>query len=101
MPGCCCRRHTAATPNSSILFQIEGRDVLFDWLEHETDVAKKDVMLAFLADLAEDPLKNAYRVPGISAPVFLVVTPVNNLTLKFLYAQQFKVLKLIEFEPLP
>jgi len=85
------------------VFQIEGRDVLFDWLAQETDPEQRELMLIFLAELAqaEDPTANAWRVPGVRAPVYIVLTHVRDVFLKFLYVPQFRAIKLIEFAPLP
>lgn len=85
------------------MFQIEGRDVLFDWLEHESDPEQRDLMLSWLADLAQsdDPTDDAWRVPGIRSPVYIALTPVRNVFVKFLFVPQFFAIKLIEFDTLP
>lgn len=57
------------------MYQIEGREVLFDWLAWETDSDCRQAMLDWLVEFVEDPLADAQRVPGIRAPIYLVVTP--------------------------
>jgi hypothetical protein len=83
------------------VYQIEGREVLWAWLEKESDPANRTRMLEFMVDLATDPSEDAHRVPGIRAPVYLRVTPVRNVTVTYLIAEQFKVVKLSEFGTLP
>lgn len=84
------------------MYQLEGRDLIFEWLEHETDSELRQGMLDWLALLADDPDSiEASRVPGVRAPVFLAVTPVRNVTVTFLRADQFRVLKIIRFDTLP
>ncbi len=57
-------------------------------------------MLDWLAEFADDPTASAMRVPGVAAPIYLVVTPVRRTTLKFLLAEQFRAVKLIGFDSL-
>ncbi len=59
-------------------------------------------MLDWLAEFAQDPLKDAHRVPGIKAPVYLAVVPLRPpVVVKFLHANQFRTVRLIAFGPLP
>lgn len=60
-------------------------------------------MLEWFASFVHDPACDgrAHRVPGITAPVYLVVTPVPSVFLKFLCAWQFFTIRLIEFGNLP
>ncbi len=85
------------------VFQIVGRDVLFGWLGKESDPQRRLAMLEWLATFAEDPLATAHRVPGVRAPVFIVVVPLNPspVLIRFLYADQYHCVKLIHFGPLP
>jgi hypothetical protein len=87
------------------MYHIDGRAVLFDWLASESDPEHRTLMLEWLAGLVqeEDPGANpdVYRVPGITAPVYIAVTPVRNVIVKFLLARRFFTIKLIEFDTLP
>ena len=58
-------------------------------------------MLDWMYTFCESPLDDAHRVPGIRAPVYIVVTPVRRTTLRFLLAEQFRTISLIEFRVLP
>lgn len=83
------------------MYQLDGREVIFGWLAAETDPAEREAMLDWLAAFCLDPLADATRVPGVRAPVYVVVTPVRGQVLRFLLAEQFQTIKLIEFVPLP
>lgn len=83
------------------MYQLDGRDVIFDWLSQETDVALRETMLEWLSVFCADPLAEAARVPEIRAPVYVVATPVRRVALRFLLAEQFNAIKLIEFVELP
>lgn len=84
------------------MFQIDGRDVLFDWLSRESDSERRLTMLEWLAGWVADPLRSAHRVPGVRAPVYMVLVPLRPpVVIKFLYAEQFHALKLIEMGLLP
>jgi hypothetical protein len=83
------------------LYQLTNEAVLFDWLAAEPDPGQRVRMLEWLSGFCEAPLDHAVRVPGIRAQVYIVLVPVRNLTLRFLFAEQFKTIKMIEFVPLP
>ena len=85
------------------MFQIEGREVLFGWLEKEHDTQRRLGVLEWLTEFSDDPLKDAWRVPGIRAPVFIVKIPVlpAPVLMKFLYVDQYRVVKIIDLGPLP
>jgi len=83
------------------VYQIDGRDLIFEWLAQETDQSQRQRMLDWLTIFADDPLANAHRVPGVRAPVYLVVTPIRRVTLTFLHAEQFHTVKLLEWGTLP
>lgn len=83
------------------MYQIDGRDELFNWLERETDARRRQVMLDWLVEFAEDPTAGAQRIPGTRAPIFLVLPPVDGVTLTFLLAEQFNTVKLLRFGTLP
>lgn len=83
-------------------FQIEGREVIFGWLERTSDSNDRLIILDWLAALAHDPLDEAFRLPGVQAPIYLAVVPLRDpVTVKFLYAEQFRTLKVISVDPLP
>lgn len=79
------------------MYKLSNTKVLYDWLEHETDSECRELMLGWLAELAEDPVGKGSRVPGIEAQVYLAVTPVRRCTVKYLVAEQFHTINLIEF----
>lgn len=83
------------------MYQLDGRDILFDWLSKETDIALREAMLDWLSAFCRDPLEKAARVPAIRAPVYVVATPVRRVALRFLLAEQFHTIKMIEFVELP
>jgi hypothetical protein len=84
------------------LYQIDGRDLLFDWLARQTDADRRLAMLDWLAGLASDPLGQAQRVPGVLAPVYMAVAPLRPpAVVTFLLAEQFRTLKLIRIRSLP
>lgn len=83
------------------MYRIDNEGLLLDWLAHESDPGERQRMLDWMATLADDPLAHAHRVPGIRAPVYLVVTPVRRVTLTFLCAREYNVIKLIEWGSLP
>lgn len=82
------------------MYQVDNRNVLFDWLQREPDVTRRQTMLDWMVELADDPLRDAHRIPGIRAPVYLRLTALDNVALKFLHAEQFHVVRLIELGPL-
>lgn len=79
------------------MYQLSGKDKLYEWLEQETDAECRQLMLEWLADLCADPLRYGHRVPGVRAPVYLAVAPFRRCTLKFLLDDQFHVIRMIEF----
>lgn len=85
------------------MFQIVGRDVLFDWLSREGDADRRLAMLEWLSTFTENPLDTAHRVPGVKAPVFIVVVPLRPrpVLIRFLYADQYHCVKLIDIGRLP
>jgi len=68
------------------VFQISRWDVMLDWLARESDSNRRELMLEWLTGWVYDPLHQAFRVPGIQAPVYLVVVPLPGVppTIKFL-----------------
>lgn len=79
------------------MYQVQGRDVLFDWLAHEPDMDRRQALLDYLVELCSDPESVSYRVPGIRAPVYLAIVPVARpIAIKFLLAEQFRTIKLAE-----
>ncbi len=88
------------------MFQIEGRDQLWEWLAAERDPDRRQGMLDWLAGFAAAPLDEAYdarRVPGVRAPVFIVRIPLlpTSVLMRFLYVDQYRVIKIIDFGRLP
>lgn len=85
------------------MFQIEGREELWGWFDSEPDPQRRLGMLEWLAEFATNPLRDAWRVPGIRAPVFIVKVPLVPLPvlLKFPYVDQYRVIKIIDVGPLP
>lgn len=83
------------------MYRIENEQVLFDWLAAESDVAKRERMIEFMADLAERPVDIGIRVPGTRKPIYVAVAPVAGWTVQYLVVEQFKVLKLARIERLP
>jgi hypothetical protein len=83
------------------VYQIAGRDLLFDWLERQTDSERRLQMLEWLAEFAADPLDRAQRVPGVLAPVYIAVAPLRPpVVVRFLLAEQFRTVRLLAFLPL-
>lgn len=77
-------------------YQIAGREVLYAWLEGETDSARREAMLAFMAPLAEDPEFDAIRVPGNRAQVFWRPAPsVPEVIVTYLVAHEYHVVRLL------
>jgi hypothetical protein len=83
------------------VYQLANEQVLLDWLAHETDQNARFAMLDWMAIFAEEPLASAHRIPGLRKPIYLVVTPVRNVTLKFMLFEMFHGVHLIEFGELP
>ena len=83
------------------MYRISGESVLFDWLAKELDANRRQIMLDWLVGFAQDPLQHAQRIPAISAPTYLVLTSCPNVVLKFLHAEIFHVVLLIEIRALP
>ncbi len=84
------------------MYQIDGRDVLYDWLSRQTDTERRLSMLEWLADLASNPLDRAHRVPGVLAPVYIAVVPTQPpAVVTFLLAEQFQTVKLIKIGKFP
>lgn len=79
------------------MYQIEGREVLFDWLRREQDANRRLMFLEWLIDVASDPWRVAHRIPAIAAPVCLRIAPVKPpAVVKLLIADQFRTVKLID-----
>ena len=83
------------------MYQLANEQVLHEWLAHESDLNARLAMLDWLAIFAEDPVAHAIRVPGLRKPIYLVVTPVRNVTLKFMLFEMLHGVHLIEFGELP
>jgi hypothetical protein len=84
------------------MYQIDGRDVLFDWLSREPDPEQRLLMLEWVAGLASAPYSGSRRVPGIDAPVYIALVATRQITVaRFLVAEQYKTIRLINFRPLP
>lgn len=84
------------------MYQLDGRDLLFEWLARQGDSNRRLAMLDWLAGLASDPLDHAQRVPGVLAPVYTAVAPVRPpVVVVFLLAEQFRTVKLIRIRDLP
>lgn len=84
------------------MYQLDGRDLLFEWLARQSDSDRRLAMLDWLAGLASDPLERAQRVPGVLAPVYMTVAPVRPpVVVTFLLAEQFRTVKLIRISDLP
>ncbi|MBV8160224.1 MAG: hypothetical protein JO265_04810 [Acidimicrobiia bacterium] len=78
------------------MYQIDGRGLLFDWLAAEPDPDRRRLLLDALQALAENPLADAERVPGVRAPVYVTVLPLTPpVALTFLLAEQFRTIRLI------
>lgn len=82
------------------MYQVEGDEVLRDWLASEADPGNREQMLAFIARLAEEPRSVGHRIPGERAPIYLAMTPVGRTVVRFLLAEQFHVVRLIAFDDL-
>ncbi len=84
------------------MYQLDGRDLIFGWLERETDTRRRQAMLDWLARFAERPRTDAQRVPGLRAPVYVTVVPLDPpVVVRFLIAEEFRTIRLIELLPLP
>lgn len=85
------------------MYQISGKDVIFTWLEHETDSERALLFLDWLVEFATDPLKNAQRVPGILAPVYIAIAPLRDkpVVVRFVLADQFHTIVVRGIGPLP
>ena len=83
------------------MYQIDGRDQLFDWLSRETDQAKRQLMLDWLVGFASDPLDSAQRLPGVRAPIYIAKTFVPRVLVVFLHAEMFKTVRILEFRRMP
>lgn len=76
--------------------------MLFDWLAREGDTDRRLALLEWLTVLADDPLRHARRVPAIRAPVYIVFAPLRPtpVVVRFLLAEQYHTVKLIDIRPL-
>jgi hypothetical protein len=86
------------------VYQIEGKDVIFAWLEHEHHSDCRYVFLTWLANLSEDPHSGGpQRVPGILGPVYIEVVPLGpkHIIVRFLIAEQFHTVRILGIGPLP
>ncbi|MDZ7673739.1 MAG: hypothetical protein U5K30_01510 [Acidimicrobiales bacterium] len=79
------------------MYQIEGKEVLFDWLEKQPDPTKREVMIEFMAKVAEKPTEVGVKVPDARKPIYVAFTPVNNWIVRYLVVDQFHVVKLGSF----
>jgi hypothetical protein len=83
------------------VYQINGQDKIFSQLERMSDSSQREVLLAWLADIAEAPHECGARLPGKGVPVYLAVGRLGALTIKYLVAEQFRTVNIIEFGHLP
>lgn len=79
------------------MYQLDNKNILYAWLEAEPDLTCRQRMLEWMVDLCTDPTAVGVRVPGVQGPVYLAVTPVRRYYLKYLVADQFKCVRLMEF----
>ena len=78
-------------------YQLSGDQVLFDWLASEKSPEVRGVVLAWIAELADDPKAfEAPRVPGSRADVRATLIPGTGVAATFLIAQEFRTVRLIE-----
>jgi hypothetical protein len=83
------------------LYQIDGRNVIYDWLSHEPVLERRVAFLEWLVELATTPSAQGRRVPGIPAPVYLAVVLRPPVVVRYLIAEQFHTVRVIGISPLP
>lgn len=85
------------------MYQISGRDQIFAWLEHEPDMTRRSCLLEWLGQLAQYPLRDAARLPGVRAPVFIqfvAMTSGPGLAITYLVDDQFHVVRILQIRAL-
>lgn len=76
--------------------------LLFRWLDRQSDSERCLAMIDWLVGFASDPQAHAHRVPGVKAPVYFTVVPLQPpVVIRFLLDQQFHVIKFLGFGSLP
>lgn len=83
------------------MYNVDGRDLLFTWLEREPDATRRQIMLEWIADIADDPHNAGIAIPGRRLPVYLAVGRLGDVTIKYFVAEQFHTVQLLEFGRLP
>jgi len=79
------------------LYQLVGRDLLFDWLAQEPNPQRRQAVLDRLAALARRPTADAQRLPGVRAPVYIAVVATEPLVIiEFLVAEEFRTVRLLD-----
>jgi len=84
------------------VFQFSQWHVVEDWLSKETDSNRRELMLEWMITWAENPLDQAFRIPGVRGQMYLVVVPLPGepAVIKFGYAGQFHTLVIVEIDTL-
>lgn len=90
------------------MYQISGRELIFTWLERESDPECRELFLEWLTDLARDPINDkATRLPGVLAPVYVQIVPLGRgpnskfVVVRYLVADQFNTVRVMAIGPLP
>lgn len=84
------------------MYQLAGKEKLFSWLANEQDPGRRQAMLDWLVSFSWSPRRDAQRVPGLQAPVYIVVVPLDPpVVIRFLLAEQFHAIRLISLRTLP
>jgi hypothetical protein len=84
------------------LYQITGRDIIFDWLGGQTDSERTMAMLDWLVEFAGDPHRYGQRVPGVRAPAYIAIVPLREpVVVRYLLAEQFHTINVLAIGPLP
>jgi hypothetical protein len=83
------------------MYQIEGDEILFNWLSREPDQERRQAMLDWFWEFARDPKSLGSRIPGKRAPVYLAPTRVAGVAFEYLVADPFHTIKLIKFWDMP
>lgn len=83
-------------------YRFTDDSVLSQWFERQSDNERCLAMLDWLVGLASEPLTHSRRVPGVKAPIYFTVVPLQPpVVIRFLLDQQFHVIKFLGIGPLP
>ncbi|MDQ3641378.1 MAG: hypothetical protein M3450_07925 [Actinomycetota bacterium] len=79
-------------------FQLSGDEQVFAWLVAESNLERRERLLAWLPQLAADP--HGQATAPVRPNVFVALVPDLDVVVTYLVAEQFRTVRLLRLEDL-